>query len=96
MLELSQKSIGFSALQRDAASTQQMFDTVRQRVKETELSGGLQSNNAKILDRAEIPRAPIWPRKQLNLIVALLGGAFVAIGLAFGLEYLNPRLAKRE
>ena len=55
MLELSQKSIGFSALQRDAASTQQMFDTVLQRVKETELSGGLQTNNAKILDRAEIP-----------------------------------------
>ena len=51
VLELSQKSIGFSALQRDAASTQQMFETVRQRVKETELSGELQSNNAKILDR---------------------------------------------
>ena len=37
VLELSQKSIGFNALQRDAASTQQMFDTVLQRVKETEL-----------------------------------------------------------
>ena len=96
VLELSQKSIGFNALQRDAASTQQMFDTVLQRVKETELSGELQTNNAKILDRAEVPRVPIWPRKQLNLIVALLGGAFIAIGLAFAREYLNPRLASRD
>ena len=94
VLELSQKSIGFSALQRDAASTQQMFETVLQRVKETELSGGLQSNNAKILDRAEVPRSAIWPRKQLNLIVAMLGGAFVAVALAFGVEYLNPRIAR--
>jgi capsular exopolysaccharide synthesis family protein len=96
VLELSQKSIGFNALQRDAASTQQMFDTVLQRVKETELSGGLQTNNAKILDRAEIPRVPIWPRKQLNLILAILGGAFAAIGLAFTREYLNPRLTSRD
>ena len=73
VLELSQKSIAYGALQRDAASTQQMFEAVRQRVKETELSGELQSNNAKILDAAEVPRAPIWPRRQLNLIIALLG-----------------------
>jgi capsular exopolysaccharide synthesis family protein len=96
VLELSQKSIGFSALQRDAASTQQMFETVRQRVKETELSGGLQSNNAKILDRAEVPRVPILPRKQLNLIIAIMGGVFLAIGFAFTREQLNPLLARRE
>jgi polysaccharide biosynthesis transport protein len=94
VLELNQKSIAYGALQRDAASTQQMFETVRQRVKETELSGELQSNNAKILDAAEVPRASIWPRRQLNLLVALLGGGFLAVGLAFGLEYLNPRIAK--
>jgi capsular exopolysaccharide synthesis family protein len=96
VLELSQKSIGFNALQRDAASTQQMFDTVLQRVKETELSGGLQTNNAKILDRAEIPRVPILPRKQLNLIFAMVGGAFIAIGLAFTREQLNPLLSRRD
>jgi succinoglycan biosynthesis transport protein ExoP len=96
VLELSQKSIGFSALQRDAASTQQMFDTVLQRVKETELSSELQTNNARILDTAEVPRVPIWPRKQLNLIVALLGGSFLAIGLAFTRDYLNPRLVKQD
>ena len=94
VLELNQKSIGYSALQRDAASTQQMFEAVRQRVKETELSGELQSNNAKILDAAEVPRGPIWPRAQLNLLIALFGGAFLAVGLAIGVEYLNPRLAK--
>jgi capsular exopolysaccharide synthesis family protein len=94
VLSLSQKSIGYGALQRDAASTQQMFEAVRQRMKETELSGELQSNNAKILDAAEVPRGPIWPRAQLNLLIALFGGAFVAVGLAVGAEYVNPRLAK--
>jgi succinoglycan biosynthesis transport protein ExoP len=93
-LELSQKSIGFSALQRDAASSQQMFDTVLQRVKETELSAGLQSNNVKILDRAEVPHTAIWPQKKLNLMIAFGGGVFLAVVLAFGMEYVNPRIAR--
>jgi succinoglycan biosynthesis transport protein ExoP len=96
VLNLNQKSIGFVALQRDVASEQQMLDTVRQRLKETELSGELQSNNARILDVAEVPHDPITPRKELNLIIALLGGSLAAAGLAFGVEYLNPRIAKAD
>jgi len=94
VLDLNEKLIGYGVLQRDAASTQQMFEAVRQRVKETELSGELQSNNAKVLDAADIPRAPISPKKQLNLMIALVGGCVTALGLAFGLEYLNPHIAE--
>src|SRR5262249_46775076 len=91
-LRLSEKSIGFNALQRDTATTQQMLDTVLQRVKETELAAEMQSNNAKILDLAEVPRSPIWPRSQLNLIVAFVFGSFAAAGRAFGVEFMNPRI----
>ncbi len=94
VLNLDQKSIAYSALQRDAASTQQIFESVLQRLKETELSGQLQANNARVLDMAEVPRTPIWPRKQLNLFVALFGGAFLGIGFAAGLVYLNPQIVR--
>ena len=96
LLALNQQSIEFGELQRDAASTQQMFEAVRQRVKETELGSELQSNNARVLDAAEVPRIPVWPRKQLNLIIALLGGGFLAVGLAFGVEYANPRITRAD
>jgi capsular exopolysaccharide synthesis family protein len=69
---------------------------VLQRLKEAELSAELQSNNARILDVADVPTSPIWPRTQLNLIVGLLGGAFVAVALVIGLEYLNPRIARPD
>jgi capsular exopolysaccharide synthesis family protein len=94
VLSLSQKSIGYSELQRDAASTQQMFQTVLQRAKEADLQGNLQSSNAKILDLAEVPRGPVWPRTQLNLILASVGGLFLGAVLVFGMEYLNPRLVE--
>ena len=67
VLDLNQKSIGYGALQRDAASTQQIFESVLQRLKETELSGELQTNNVRILDVAAVPRVPIRPRTWLNL-----------------------------
>jgi succinoglycan biosynthesis transport protein ExoP len=93
VLGLNKKLIGYSALQRDAASTQQMFEAVRQRVKETELTGELQSNNAKILDVAEVPGGPVSPRIEVNLLIALMGGGFFALCLAFGVEYRNQHIA---
>ena len=96
VLELNQQSIGYGALQRDAASTQQIFESVLQRLKETELSGELKSNNVRIVDMAAVPRVPIRPRKLVNVLVALVGGGFIALALVIGLERLNPRMSGPE
>src|SRR5262249_45598515 len=93
VLTVSEASIGYATLQRDAASSQQMFQTVLQRMKEMDLSAELQSNNARILDRAETPTVAIWPRTLINLLIALVGGIFAAVACVFGLEYLKPRIA---
>jgi capsular exopolysaccharide synthesis family protein len=90
--ELSRKAIGYGELQRDAESIQKIFEMVMTRLKETELSGELQTNNIRVLDKAEVPGAPVWPRSTLNLIVALIGGTLLALGLVFSLEFLRPRL----
>jgi succinoglycan biosynthesis transport protein ExoP len=94
--DLNRKAIGYNALQRDASTTQQMFNTMLQRAKETEVAGELQINNVKILDVAQVPGDPVWPRPWLNFAVALLGGSFLALVLAFGIEVLNPRIADPE
>jgi polysaccharide biosynthesis transport protein len=94
VLSLNEQSIGYGALQRDATSTQQIFDSVLQRLKETELSGELQANNVRILDQANPPRVPIAPRTWMNLMVALVVGIFIAVALVLALEYLNPRITK--
>jgi polysaccharide biosynthesis transport protein len=92
VLDLNQKAIAYGALQRDATSTQQIFETVLQRLKEAELSAELQTNNVRILDAALVPRVPILPRTWLNVSVAIGIGFVLAIGLAFILEYFDPRI----
>jgi capsular exopolysaccharide synthesis family protein len=92
VLDLNQKAIAYGALQRDAASSQQIFETVLQRLKEAELAAELQTNNVRILDAALVPRVPILPRVGLNVSVGIALGFIVAVGLAFLMEYFNPRI----
>jgi capsular exopolysaccharide synthesis family protein len=92
VLDLNQKAIAYGALQRDATSTQQIFETVLQRLKEAELAAELQTNNVRVLDAAMVSRVPVLPRSRLNLSVGILFGFVIAIGLAFLLEYFNPRI----
>jgi capsular exopolysaccharide synthesis family protein len=96
VLAQNRTAIGFRALSRDAASTQQMFDTLQQRVKETEIASELQANNIRILDRAPVPEFPMFPRTRLNLAVGFVGGMFIALVLVAGLHYLSPRIEEPE
>jgi capsular exopolysaccharide synthesis family protein len=92
VVALNRDAIGYGALQRDAASTQQIFESTLQRVKEADLAGELRANNVRILDRAEVPRGPVWPRTMLNLALAFMSASVLGVGLALGLHYFRPRL----
>jgi capsular exopolysaccharide synthesis family protein len=96
VLAQNRTAIGFRALSRDAASTQQMFDTLQQRVKETEIASELQANNIRILDRAPVPEFPMFPRTRVNLAAGFVGGMFIALVLVAGLHYLSPRIEEPE
>ena len=94
VIDLNAKAIPYGDLQRDATSSQQIYETVLQRLKEAELAAELQTNNVRILDRALLPGSPILPRKRLNLAIAFVLGTFLAFGLAIMLEYVNPRITR--
>jgi succinoglycan biosynthesis transport protein ExoP len=91
-LALNRKGIDYGTLQRDATTNQQIFSSLLQRTKETGISGALKTSNIRIIDLAEVPRGPTSPNTQTNLLLALLGGATLAVGLAFFFEYLDNRI----
>jgi succinoglycan biosynthesis transport protein ExoP len=91
-LAQNRKAIGYGALQRDAASNRQMFEALLQRTKETGLSEELRATNVRIVDAAEVPRSPAGPNTRSDLLFAMLTGGVLAIGLVFGLEYLDNRI----
>jgi succinoglycan biosynthesis transport protein ExoP len=95
-LALNRKGIDYGALQRDAASNRQIFDSLMQRTKETGISGELKTSNIRVIDAAETPRSPATPNAPINLFLALFGGTTLALVLTFFLEYLDNRIKTPE
>jgi succinoglycan biosynthesis transport protein ExoP len=95
-LALNRKGIDYGALQRDAVTNRQIFDSLLQRTKETGISGELKTSNIRVVDQAETPRKPASPNAPTNLLLALFGGSTLAIGLAFFFEYLDNRIKTPE
>jgi polysaccharide biosynthesis transport protein len=95
-LARNRKAIGFQSLERELASNEQIFDTLMQRAKETNISSQLRTNNIRLADEANAPTAPVWPDKRRNLLFALFGGVVLGIALAFAAEYMDNKLKLPE
>jgi capsular exopolysaccharide synthesis family protein len=90
--ELSEKEIQYLSLQRENETNQQLYDSVLKRLKETGVTGGLETNNVRIMEKAGPPAAPIRPRRGFTLVVAVGLGLVLGLGSAAGLEYFDRSL----
>lgn len=88
-LELERRIIGYNALKRELETNERILDIVLNRLKETSISNQMQTNNVRVQDLAETPRRPIKPKKQLNVIFAVILGAVGGVGLALFREYMD-------
>jgi capsular exopolysaccharide synthesis family protein len=91
-LLLQRKQVDSDALEHAATTDRQIFETLLQRTKETGVAGQTIGSGVRIIDRADVPRRPISPRKDRDLLVAVLGGAMMAVGLAFFVDYLDKTI----
>jgi capsular exopolysaccharide synthesis family protein len=91
-LALNRKEIDYGVLERDATTNRQIFQSLLQRARETGITGEMRTNNIRVVDQAQVPRTPVWPRKNVNLFFALCGGSVLAVGLTFFLDYVDGRI----
>jgi len=95
-LDLSRKGIDDAALQREAQSNQQIYDTLLQQAKQAGMAGEIRRGTIRLVDPADEPSEPVGPNRTQNLLIALFGGGLLAIGLAFALDYLGNRIDSPE
>jgi capsular exopolysaccharide synthesis family protein len=91
-LTLGRTGIEYSVLQREAESNRQIYESLLQRTKEIDISSGRKTTNVRIVDKAEVPRAPISPNVQRDLMFAFGGSLLLACGLGFLFERLDNRI----
>lgn len=90
-LGIDQKAIEYGVLVREAESNRQVFESLLQRAKETDVTSELRSSHIRIVDPAEVPLAPLSRRRQ-TVIVGTASGAIAAFALIFLIEFFDRRL----
>ncbi len=88
-LAMNKKAIQYGVLQRQVESSRHMYELLIKRFKETSLTEEMKTGNIRIVDRAEVPKNPVKPKKKLNIILSIVVGLTMGIGFAFFLEYFD-------
>ncbi|MGW8181352.1 MAG: polysaccharide biosynthesis tyrosine autokinase, partial [bacterium] len=87
--KLNEATILYNSLQRDLDASEQLYQGLVQRLKETSISPGLEFGNIHITDDAKANRIPYQPKPLWNISLALILGVSAGTALAFLLDYLD-------
>lgn len=85
-IKLEQSEVDYGILEREAESTQHLYDIFLKQTKEADLSAGLRTANVYLADPAVPSSIPVKPKKQLTTMLGLLVGLMTGVGLALFLE----------
>ena len=95
-LQGGRNELKYTILQRNVETNQKLYDILLSKVQESRLIEDIDISNIRIVERAELPREPIVPHKNLNLLLGLVFGLVSGIGLILLLEYLDRSLHTEE
>lgn len=95
-LRLSNDMIAYTALKRDAESDRTLYLEASKRLREITLTQGLIANNIRVVERADVPIAPIPAGRMKKMLLSVIMGGCLGVGFALIREYLDKRFTKVE
>lgn len=93
---ISRKEFQLSELQREVDTNRALYDTFLTRIKETTATSDLDTANARVVDKAVVPKVPVKPKKALIVLLATFLAGLVGVGLSLLLEMLNNTFKSAE
>ncbi|WP_051531652.1 GumC family protein [Sphingomonas sp. URHD0057] len=86
------RGIRYNILKREVDTNRQLYDGLLQRYKEVSAEAGVTLNNISIVDLAEPSSSPVSPNLMVNLALAGIVGAVLALLIVLGREMFNDRI----
>lgn len=96
VLAVRQAREQLAALQRDFDMAQKSYEAVAQRYGQSRLESQFTQSNISVLAFASAPLAPSFPNVRMNLLLAIVLGAFAGVAAAFVVEMLDRRLRSAD
>jgi succinoglycan biosynthesis transport protein ExoP len=90
--KLDENVAQYANLKHQIESGQQLYDALQLKVKEANVTSGLNSSYISVVDRAQLPDKPVEPRKALYLALGLGGGLFGGVILGLVIDSFDDTL----
>jgi polysaccharide biosynthesis transport protein len=91
-LELDRYAVEYSNLERDLAINEHLLNNLLGRMRETSMSSTIETQSARVVDRAAAALRPVSPNIPLNLALGFLGGIALGTAFAFFVAYIDDRV----
>ncbi len=90
------RSFEYQALKREADADKQLYEELVRKIKEAGINAGFQNSAIRIADPARPALKPVFPDNGLNVLLAFLFSALVAIGAAVVSDLLDKTIRDPE
>jgi polysaccharide biosynthesis transport protein len=95
-LALNQKEVAYKVLARNAENANTVYQGLIKRLNESGLQEQDQSNNIRLLDRAEVPHGAVEPNMKNAAALTVVLMLLLSLGLAFFVEFLDRSVKTQE
>jgi succinoglycan biosynthesis transport protein ExoP len=91
-LALDRYGVDYANLERDYEVNEKLLQHVLSRMQETAMSGSVEKQSARLVDRAILAKRPVSPNYLLNFALGTFGGIILGVGLAFFAAHVDDRV----
>ena len=88
----AQDQLEYGRLRNELTQYQASYANLLQTYETLRLTEAQSMDNVVIMEPAKVPEAPIRPRTMMNVLLAAIVGAMLALGVIFLIEYLDDRI----
>jgi capsular exopolysaccharide synthesis family protein len=83
-------------MEREAKSNREVYQSLLTREKELRVSANSRTNNVRVIDHAETPKAPVTPGGRRTWLISIVVGLVLSVAVALGLDYMNDTIKTPE
>lgn len=93
-LALSRAAVEYDAKEREFLINEELHNSIVARMRETSVTSTIDSQNARVIDRAKVPAEGnyVSPNLVLNLGLGFVGGAGLGLAFAFFVAFIDDRV----